>query len=483
MRAIFSKITLKSVFYVFTSSTVCLLFIVIFLASKQYFLYHHCEQIVNSSQNLLFQFTGMKEHINDTLLSQKTLNSATLIKEINGLDKELAKVLGDILIPEEFKLAFITQVDLVNITVSLRNLQNTPEAPTTAQLAALSTQLRSISAKLTGFHQLITRYTQTQLLGLHRALVGMLALVVATVSIMLLVLTRYITTPIIHYCRSLFPTKSSGEISLFTLNSAIESLASQQSQKNDQTAATLDGQWPVQELARLYRYSSIGHLLGGLSHELTNLSNGVINYTQALIDLIGELQLDSDSKNLLQKLFSEEKKMSQILTQMILFTSSSESGEIKALTLQEIFAHIATLTRGTLKTDNIELTITLTDNEISLNYHVSDLQLVILSAIQSSRTALNERFQNSESGKKRIEITINDDCITESHIIIPIYDNGAPWKLEKSLHGNSSNRPWHNMNFCRQFLQTFNGNLEVIREEDQLNLCTISIPRHGKTTG
>jgi signal transduction histidine kinase len=482
MRAIFSKISLKSVLYIFTGSTICLLFIVIFLASKQYFLYRHCEQIVNSSQNLLFQFTGMKEHINDTLLSQKPLNSSILIKEINNLDKELTRVLDDILIPEEFKLAFITQVDLVNITVGLRNLQNTPEAPTIIQLAALSTQLRSISTKLTGFHQLITRYTQTQLMGLHRALVGMLALVVATVSIMLLVLTRYITTPIIHYCRSLFPTKSSGEISLFTLNAAIESLASQQSEKNDQIATVTDEQWPVKELARLYRYSSIGHLLAGLSHELTNLSNGVINYTQALIDLISELQLDSDSKNVLEKLFSEEKKMSQILTEMILFTSGSENGEMQTLTLEEIFTHIKTLTRGTLKTDNIELAITLTDNKVSLNYHVSDLQLVILSAIQSSRTALNERLQNSAPDKKRIEIAINDDSITESHIIISIYDNGAPWKLEKSLHGNSPNNPWHNMNFCKQFLQTFDGNLDVIREEDQLNLCTISIPRHGKTT-
>ncbi len=481
MQTIFSKISLKSVFFVFTGATVFLLFIVIFLASKQYFLFRHCEQLVDSSQNLLFQFTGIKEHINETLLSQKSLDSSILIKEIKGLDKELNSVLSDILIPEEFKLAYITQVDLVNVTVSLRSMQNRHESPTTNQLALLSTQLRSISTKLTSFHQLITRYTQKQLMGLHRALVGMLALIVATVSIMLLVLNKYITTPIIHYCRSLFPTKSSGEISLFTINSAIESLASQQAPKSPQTTTEMDVQWPVKELARLYRYSSIGHLLGGLSHELTNLSNGITNYTQALIDLIDESRLDSDSKDILRKLFSEEKKMSQLLIHMILFTSGSESGEAKSLTLQGIFEHILTLTKGTLKTDSIELTITLTDSELTLNYHVSDLQLVILSAIQSSRTALNARFKNHESGDKKIEIIINSDSITESQIDISIYDNGIPWELEKSLHGNNSNKPWHNMNFCRQFLQTFGGSLDVVREENQLNICTISIPRHEKT--
>ncbi|MBU1140636.1 MAG: hypothetical protein KKA76_16810, partial [Proteobacteria bacterium] len=472
---------LKSVFYVFTGLTVCLLFVVIFLAGKQYFLYRHCEQLVNSSQNLLFQFTGIKEHINDTLLSQKPLNSADIIKEIEELDEELNIVLSDILIPEEFKLAYITQVDLINITVSLRNIQNTPHTPTSAQLASLSRQLRAINTKLTGFHQLISRYTQTQLLGLHRALVGMLALIVATVSIMLLVVAKYITTPILHYCRSLFPTKSSGEISLFTLNSAIESLASQQSKDGVQTAAEMEHQWPLKELARLYRYSSIGHLLSGLSHELTNLSNGITNYTQALLDLIDELQIDSDFKSILRKLFSEEKKMSELLTHMIIFTSGSESGERQTLTLGEIFDHVSTLIRGTLKTDSIELNVSLADSTISLNNHVSDLQLVILAAIQSSRTALNTRFQNNESDTKRIDISINHESITESHITISIYDNGIPWNLDNSLHSRSSNRPWHNMNFCRQFLQTFGGNLAVIREEeDQSNRCTITIPRHGK---
>ena len=394
MKTIFSKISLKSVLYVFTGSTLCLLMVVIFLAGKQYFLYRHCEQLVHSSQTLLFQFTGMKEHINETLLSQKSLNTAELIKEIQGLDKEMSLVLGDILIPEEFKLAFISQVDLVNVTVSLRSIQNSPDTPTAAQLASLSKQLRSINTKLTGFHQLITRYTQTQLLGLQRALVGMLALVVATVSIMLLVVNKYITTPIIHYCRTLFPKISSSDISLFTLHSTIETLASQQLPEKTRNAGEMVPEWPVKELSRLYRYSSIGHLLGGLSHELTNRSNGVINYTQAILDLSEDSQMDNDTKDLLRKLFAEEKKMSQLLTNMITFTSGSESGEAKILTLEEIFAHISSLIRGTLKTDGIEFSVSMADSTISLNYHVSDLQLVILSAIQSSRTAVNSRFQD-----------------------------------------------------------------------------------------
>ncbi len=474
MKNILAKISLKTLFSLFTATTIGLLVIVIFFAAKQYFLYRHCEQLVGSSQHLLFQFTGMKEHINETLLTKNSLNSGELIREIQGMDDDLTLILDDILIPEEFKLTFISQVDLVNVTVTLRSLQNNQSSPTGEQLGALSTQLRTIHAKLNGFHQLITRYTQTQLLGLNRSVVGLLAIFIALVSVMLLVINRYITAPIIHYCRNLSPD-TTDSISLLTLHKSIKTLASQPLAPQTQTSST-----NARELSRLYRYSSIGHLLGGLSHELTNLSNGVINYTQAILDLSDELPLDPDSKQLLQKLFTEEKKMSQLLIHMIQFTSGSDSGTAKSLSLDDMFDDITALVRGALKGDGIELAMTLNNPALTLNYHVSDLQLVILSALQSSRTALNAQFDSSRPGLKKIEIDFDDEAITENTVSVIIRDNGSPWKLNTTTNIKKGARPWHNMNFCSDFLQTFGGSLNVAREEDQTNCCIISIPFQEK---
>ncbi|MCF8057358.1 MAG: hypothetical protein K9K37_12065 [Desulfocapsa sp.] len=474
MRNILSKISLRTLFSLFSITTICLLFVVLFFAVKQYFLYQHCDQLVASSQHLLFQFTGMKEHINETLLNHGSLNTNELIKEIQGLDDDLTLILEDILIPEEFKLTFINQVDLVNVTVSLRNLHNNQGVTSAKQLSALSTQLRTIHSKLTGFHQLITRYTQTQLLGLHRALVGLFAVFISLVSIMLLVINRYITSPILYYCRNLSPEMNES-ITLFTLHKTIKTLADQQTGTIVQTPAG-----NTRELSRLYRYSSIGHLLGGLSHELTNLSNGAINYTQAILDLSADLPLDSDSKQLLQKLFKEEKKMSKLLTHMIKFTSGSEDGVAKSLSLDAIFEHITALVRGTMKSDDIELAVILDSPTLTLNYHVSDLQLVVLSALQSSRTALNNKFDNNQAGLKKITIKFDDEAIARNSAVISIYDNGAPWKFHSAADGRNGSRPWHNMNFCTDFLKTFGGTLNVTREEDQSNCCTITIPLKAK---
>lgn len=475
MKNIFSQISLKHIFSLFTFGTISLLLVVIIFSGKQYLLYQQCDKLVDSSQHLLFQFTGIKEHINETLLHSESLKSAELITEIGNLDNDLNLILKDVLIPEEFKLNFISQVDLVNITVTLRSIQNSNTSPTTEQLTKLTTQLRNIHSKLSAFHQLITRYTQKQLQGLHRALVGLLAIIISLVSIMLLVLNKYITSPIMRYCRTLSP-EGTDAISLFTLHKTIENMADQPLKQT-----VLPNGENVTELAHLYRNSSIGNLLGGLSNELTNRSNGIINYTQAILDLSNDLQLDPDSKVLLQKLFGEEKKMVELITHMIQFTSGYEDGVAKNLSLENIFAHITALVHGALKNDRIDLTIHLTNPGRMLNYHVSDLQLVILSALQSSRIALNNSNAQGESNDtKRIVISLDDGMLAKDRVVISIKDNGAPWQAYKKQITEGASRPWHNMSFCKDFLQTFGGSLQVTRESGQTNLCVIDIPVHGK---
>ncbi len=475
MKKIFSQISLKRVFSLFTFATIGLLVLVILLAGKQYLLYRQCDKLVDSSQHLLFQFTGIKEHINETLLQDKTLNNAEIIKEIQTLDSDLTLILEDVLIPEEFKLTFISQVDLVNLTVTLRNIQNDDKATGSEYPAKLTTQLRQIHSKLTAFNQLITRYTQKQLLGLHRALVGLLAIIIAMVSIMLMVINQYITSPIIHYCRAIFPEEKD-TISLFTLHKSIENMATQQPQEK----SVQPNKKNIAELSRLYRNSSIGNMFGGISNELTNRSNGIINYTQALLDLSDDLQLDHDTKTLLQKLFIEEKKMAELLTHMIQFTGGSDNGMAKSLSLDDIFSHIDTLVQGTLKNDRINLLVTLDDPARTLNYHVNDLQLVILSALQNSRIALKRKdTETTEEMQKQIDISVDDISSTEK-ISITIRDNGSPWELNSTQMASVSDRPWHNMHFCHDFLQTFNGELHVTREPDKSNLCVIEIPLHDK---
>jgi nitrogen-specific signal transduction histidine kinase len=295
-------------------------------------------------------------------------------------------------------------------------------------------------------------------------------MIIAIVSIMLMVINQYITSPIIHYCRAIFPEEKD-TISLFTLHKSIENMAAQPLQKLVQPDKK-----NIAELSRLYRNSSIGNMFGGISNELTNRSNGIINYTQALLDISNDLQLDHDTQTLLKKLFVEEKKMAELLTHMIQFTGGGEDGIANSLSLDDIFSHIGTLVQGTFKQDRISLIVTLDDPARTLNYHVNDLQLVILSALQNSRIALKRKdAETTKELRKEIDISV-DDTNSANSISINIRDNGSPWELNSTQLAGISDRPWHNMHFCNDFLKTFNGKLVVKREPDQSNLCVIEIP-------
>jgi len=287
---------------------------------------------------------------------------------------------------------------------------------------------------------------------------------------MLLTINQYIISPILHYCKTSSSTETKS-VTLSSLQETIETLASQPS-----VTVSKVNTGNSRELTRLYRYSSIGHLLGGLSHELTNLSNGALNYTQAILDLSDDTNLDKDTKQLIEKLFIEEKKMSQLLINMISFTSGSAHGQEKVIPVDDLFDNIKTLVQGTFKSEQIVLNIQLDDPAFMLQNHVSDLQLVILSALQNSRTALNNRFSSStaQTEKKSIEITLDAPSQSNDSINIEITDNGS--SHSKTQDSSTSSQPWHNMSFCKSFLQTFGGTLSLSRDSENTNLCIISIP-------
>lgn len=71
--------------------------------------------------------------------------------------------------------------------------------------------------------------------------------------------------------------------------------------------------------------------------------------------------------------------------------------------------------QGTLKNDRINLHLKLENPSRILNYHVNDLQLLILSALQSSRVALNnsDTLERQHEAKKKT-VSLDDTQIAEN---------------------------------------------------------------------
>ncbi len=209
MTGYFQNIELKKIFQVMVVMVIVLLAVITALGTKQYFLYKHCRQAVALSDQLLFGFTSIKEHISETLLTGGTVNIQEANRDIQAFDGHIKKINNDILIPKEFKASIISQVDLVDLIVQLRAVQGSSN-PTPQQLTKLTGSLRSISGRLLHFHEVLSAYTNSLLLGLHRVMVGTLSLSVFVVCSILFYMQKSLFEPIIRLHQSVVTTEDEG---------------------------------------------------------------------------------------------------------------------------------------------------------------------------------------------------------------------------------------------------------------------------------
>lgn len=672
----FLGLPLKTMFLVSTGIAILLLTMVTILGVKQYILYQHCEQVVTASRQLLFEFSTIKEHINETLITQKKIQFKNIHGEIEELEADIALIRNDILIPEEFKQGFISQIDLVGLVVKLRAVQETIDMPSSEQLSALTALLRSMFGRVNQFHQGLSSYTQALLLGLHKTLVGCLALVIFVVSTLLFLINRSITNPILqlgHQIRSIdekntysqIDHKTNLDVSVHEIINTVTSLASEHRRlsqicnaiafyetlaKNstspaerwqdicsvlqvnadyclvwvgtliedkelpqpvsacgclsankeecldildhllkycktagglcDSVSKTMQtktanvsrlfisslpeslrnllpfsddtfssASFPVpsqheiftiitlfnpghhcfssrettllsyffnhlihdkindspsnlnsiakaplsidEPLSRIYRYSTLGSLTIGLAHELTDLSNGAINYTQALLDLTDEqgrvmnspvsLAPDkerppaSESAILLKKLLTEEKKISRLAVDLQQFSRDS-SENTRQYTIQEIIEPIITLTKGQTKTEGIALQVKIAAGLPVVPKNGKDIQLIILSLIQNARSRILAKHPacNHEQKKIRIAVTLTQQT-GRNQLLITMQDHGTAWHPGQN-NSESSPESWPELLQCKLFLQNFGGDLMVMSGAEQQNICTVIFP-------
>ena len=78
---------LNRVFFVVTVAVLFFLGLVLALGARQYLLYRQCSQAMTEGDQLLFQFTAVKDHLNESLILREHVNLRALNGELQGLEK------------------------------------------------------------------------------------------------------------------------------------------------------------------------------------------------------------------------------------------------------------------------------------------------------------------------------------------------------------------------------------------------------------
>lgn len=193
----FRRLNLKKLFWLTTLLSLFLLLVISTLGLRQYLLYRHCNNMLSTSEQLLFNYDSIKTAIAGSLLAAEPLDRSRLKEELDGLNHDVGLILDDVLIPKEIKMNFIGQLDLITLKSGLLAVEkNDNRSP--VQLKKIGDQLQSISSRLHHFHKVLTGHNRSQLHGLQRVLVGTMALSLFVLTALLFLLARYLLAPIIR---------------------------------------------------------------------------------------------------------------------------------------------------------------------------------------------------------------------------------------------------------------------------------------------
>ncbi len=432
------------------------------LSIRQYLLYDQCQQAVAAGDRLLFQFTTIKGHLDESLLLMEDVNLRALDSELQTLGKEAEGLAGNILVPERLKQSLVSRSDLVGLEVRLRAIQEQRQEKT-KETVELTRSLNAININLQQFRFHLSDYTQTILLGLHKIIVGSLGLIVALTCSLLFMLNRHLAVPVLNLCRL---TENHGpaeavdkqECSLDELTARVSRLLAMPAAAEPvRELPDICAADTLQREALRYRYGAAGYISAEIASEIINIINGVINYTQTLID-IDEQEGDSRRQctALYQSLFKEEKKIADLVAGMHMVRQNPPSPSVS---LPSLLTMLALVLDKPLRSESIVFDLP-AECRFEVQIPAGDLWLVLLTLTQSGRRALNQTFPGKQPNK-RLTIECRFPPSPEHQTLtLSCSNSAAVWPDDTSVAGTV----WPSLTFCTQLLQLHHASLTLLEE-------------------
>lgn len=289
----------KLLFSVFCGILALLIFVGI-LGLMQFRLTDDYNRVIEQGGKILFRFNMVREHITQAMLEKNWQNLETGTKGIETLNSDLTNLLDNSLIPKEYKIAIINQVDLPGIVLLNRRLLTEPDKK---QLSfELHGQLRIMSDQLMRFDRVLAAEMKAQLVRFQNVAIGVLTVIVAAISMLLLFLYQKGFAPLISLSKQLRTQDD------MTYLQPDPKACREVRELTDQVNTMLKASHAVRNDGE-----KNNELSPEKFNDFNNQLNGIINYAQLLID--EEQQGVTDAKNvtILEKILSSGEVMTSIL--------------------------------------------------------------------------------------------------------------------------------------------------------------------------
>jgi len=163
--------------------------------------------------------------------------------------------------------------------------------------------------------------------------------------------------------------------------------------------------------------AAIGQFASSIAHEITDLSNGIINYAQMLSDeLAGEPR--TERRQSLEKIIAEGEKVAAMVEPLQIDQDDFE-GSRSLERVQAIFRDALQLVGPLFKKDCIAIDLDV--QSPSVQYRKQHLMLILLILLKRLRESLNERFPQKDPDKK-LKITVSQYKDNSSSILLVVLE-------------------------------------------------------------
>jgi len=155
------------------------------------------------------------------------------------------------------------------------------------------------------------------------------------------------------------------------------------------------------EALRAGQLAAIGELAAGVAHEINNPINGIINYTQILLDE-AETGGDPGHKDILGRIIKEGDRIAVIVRNLLSFARQRDE-VVRDIVLRDVIEDSLSLMMHQLRKDGIRPVVDVPQDLPRLQGNPQQLQQVFVNILSNARHALNARYFGYDDAK-RLEI-------------------------------------------------------------------------------
>ena len=154
------------------------------------------------------------------------------------------------------------------------------------------------------------------------------------------------------------------------------------------------------EALRTGQLAAIGELAAGVAHEINNPINGIINYTQLLLDNADD-RSDPTDRDFLARIIKEGERIAVIVGNLLSFARQRDV--VEEVSMRVIIEDSVSLLMHQLQKDGILLTVDIPADLPMIKGNPQQLQQVIVNLLTNASYALNQRYPVA-CPDKRLEI-------------------------------------------------------------------------------